>query len=214
MQKTTDKDEKNIPSRKLCVINKDMQLSQEERIKRADKIREDRKSDEIENTKVYLEGNSFKIKRVLTLFIVSYILISFVPFYPHALRDEQIVTFNDYYIAHGSGRTVHVSRPIIKISTNKTNNYEIQGSAIGNHAIRNGDTIITYKNILCKTTLIYNKKYRSFYPLDTHFELLILLSITSIALIILFFIKSYKAEMIYNVMTGTALIVLLIYLLN
>ena len=191
-----------------------MKLSQEERIKRADKIRDDRRIDEIENTKEYLEGNSFKIKRALTLFIVTYILISFIPFYPYALRDEQVVTFTDYYIAYDSGRTVSAPMPIIKISTNKSNNYEIQGRAIGNHAIKNGDTIITYKNILFKTTLIYNKKFKHFYSLDTHFELLILLSIISIALIILFFIKSYKAKIMYNIMTGIALMVLLIYLIN
>lgn len=180
-------------------------LNQDERIARANKIRQEKEKVHAENSERYLNGIQLKIKNGFTLFFFIYILISFIPFYPEVFNEEQTVTFSDYYRVPKFG-------PVITISTNHSNSYKVAGKNMDNHSFHVGDTVITRKNILFKTKLICHKKYGLSYPIDKLFGMTLLLIILELVLIILLLSKDYRIELVYNLFVVVQFIVFLIYL--
>lgn len=174
-----------------------MKLSVEERIKRANNIRQEKENKHRENIELYRVGNEFRIQKVLTFLFVSYVLISLLPVYPNIFKKVERVIFNSYYIAPKFG-------PVIVMSTDAGNDYKINGKEMGERAFHNGDTIIAVKNVLYKTRKLYHKNYKVYYSANYSNALLILLIITGIMLILLLLFKDYKLRFFYSILTFIA----------
>lgn len=180
-------------------------LTLQERIKRATKIREGKEKANAEMTAAYVQSNSYKTKKLITIFLSCYVLLTLIPYYPSFFDTQEIVRFNDYY---GAGRAGN----IIVIETDKGNEYEIKGSIMGSHAFHNGDVIVSQKNMLYKTKAIYHIKYQLSYPIDKQIVLFILVASLTLVLIIMMASKDYRTDRAYTNITLATFGFLIFYL--
>jgi hypothetical protein len=180
-------------------------LTVQERIKRATKIREGKEKANVEMTAAYVQSNSYKLKKLITISLSCYVLLSLIPNYPSFFDTQEIVTFNDYY---GAGRAGN----IIVIDTDQGNEYEIKGSIMGSHAFHTCDTIISQKNLIYKTKAIYHKKYQLNYPIDKQIVLLTLVASLTLVLIMMLVLKDYRTDRAYTNITLATLGFLIFYI--
>lgn len=164
-----------------------MKLSREERIKRAQKIREEKELLEKESKERYLQSFHFKVQKIITLVFSAYLLITFIPYEPEFLQKTEFVRDIDNRLGSNSGRIVYVT-------TNLGNEYQIFGKVMGTHAFSLGDELISRRNILFKTRNIVHLKYNIYYPIDKQLGLLIFFTAVVVVMIILLVSKDYRME--------------------
>jgi hypothetical protein len=182
-----------------------MKLSREERIKRAQRIREEKELFNKENKERYLQSLDFKIQKIISLIFTAYLLITFIPYEPSFLCKTEFVRDIDNRLGSSTGRVIY-------ITTNLGNEYQIFGRVMGKHAFRLGDEIISRKNILLKTRNIVHLKYGIYYPIDKQLGLLIFFAALVIVMVILLVSKDYRMEKpFYTIILG-AFVLFALYL--
>jgi len=182
-----------------------MKFSREERIKRAQRIRSKKELFNKENKGRYLQSFSFKSQKTITLVFSTYLLITFIPYYPQFLYKTEFIRDIDNRLGSNTGR-------IIYITTNLGNEYQVFGKVMGKHAFSLGDEIISRRNIVFKTRNIVHLKYDIYYPIDKQLGLLIFLTALVVVMVVLLLSRDYRMERAFYFIIFGAFILSVFYL--
>jgi hypothetical protein len=190
---------------------KNMTLTQ--RIQRAAEIRAGRALVATESKAAYKKSKYTVFNKFVTVLMLIFTIISFLPVTNQKLNQTEIVTEQHYETVTTRSRTGSRTDNLIFISTNKGNNYEFDGKTMGHYGFTVNDTIESVKNLLHKTTGVNLLKSNIYFPLGRSNGFLDLLRALSFVLLIYWLLNNYKYATFYGTITFTTIALLLYYMI-